>query len=72
MLSPTNFILFYIYFLIALPLPFIVLYIYYLFFYKYKCTLGLINKLYPKNLLYMQPLHKIFVVIQSHEYKLTL
>ena len=25
--------------------------------YKYNCTLGLINKLYPKTLLYMQPLH---------------
>ena len=38
----------------------------------YNCTLGLINKLYPKTLLYMQFLHKIFVVIQSHEYRLLL
>ena len=35
MLSPTSFILFYIYFLITLPLPFIVFYIYYLFFVIY-------------------------------------
>ena len=34
--------------------------------YKYSCTLGLIYKLYLKTLSYMQPLHKIFVVIQSH------
>ena len=40
--------------------------------YKYSCTLGLIYKLYPKTLLYMQPLHKIFVVIQNHECRLPL
>ena len=39
---------------------------------EYNCTLGLINKLYPKTLLYMQPLHKIFVVIQNHECRLPL
>ena len=39
---------------------------------KYNCTLGLINKLYSKTLLYMQPLHKIFVVIQNHKYRLLL
>ena len=33
----------------------------------YNCTLGVINKLYPKYLLYIQPLHLIFIVIQSHE-----
>ena len=40
--------------------------------YKYNCTLGIINKLYPKTLLYMQALHKIFVVIQNHKYRLPL
>ena len=40
--------------------------------YKYNCTLGLINKLYPKTVLYMQSLHKIFVKIQSHECRLSL
>ena len=40
--------------------------------YKYNCTLSLINKLYPKTLLYMQSLHKIFVVIQSHECRVPL
>ena len=38
--------------------------------YKYNYTLGVINKLYPKTLLYMQFLHKIFVVIQSHKCRL--
>ena len=38
--------------------------------YKYSCTLGLIHKLYLKTLLYMQPLYKIFVVMQSHEWRL--
>ena len=40
--------------------------------YKYNCTLGLINKLDPKTLLYMQPLHKIFAIFQSHECRLPL
>ena len=40
--------------------------------YKYNCTLCLIYKLYPRTLLYMQPLHKIFVVTQSHECRLPL
>ena len=34
---------------------------------KYNCILDLINKIYPKTLLYIQPIYKIFVVIQSHE-----
>ena len=46
--------------------------IYRLLLCKYNCTLGLINKLYLKTLLYMQLLHKIFVVIQNHKYRLLL